>query len=129
MPNFTTTADGYKFIQDRLDTHEWWLIPVVTLDAVMFPKEVVERFYADDNGVLLDVVRVQQPIPTIRFLPLVLASKSCMSLAQLERLVGNELSNGDLVVHASTPIGVLRWLAMHLTFYSQVDVGSRRRGR
>lgn len=113
MPNFTTTSDGYKFIQARLDTHEWWLIPVATLDAVMFLKEVVERFYADDNGVLLDVVRVHQPTPAMRFLTLVLASKSCMSLAQLQRLVGSKLSNGDLVVHASTPVGAIRWLAQN----------------
>jgi hypothetical protein len=125
MLNFTTTREGYEFLQARLDTHEWWLIPVATLPAGMFVNEVAERFYTGDNELLLDVILVHQPTPGVRHLPLILASKSCMSRAQLELLVGKKLPEGDLVVHASTPLGVLRWLAYTLCFTSQVDVGRR----
>jgi hypothetical protein len=129
MLNFTTTKQGYEFLQARLDTGEWWLIPVATLPAGMFVNEVVERFYTGDNELLLDVILVHQPTPRIRHLPLVLASKSCMSKAQLEELVGKKLPDGEMIVHASTPFSVLRWLVFTLCFIGQIDIGRRRPGR
>src|SRR5262245_26401668 len=103
MPNFTTTAGGYKFVQDRLDTHEWWLMPVATLEAAAFVYDLVDRFYQGEDQLLVDVVMVHNPTPELAFMFLILASKTCLSRSQYGQLIEREAEN-DLLIHGTTPI-------------------------
>lgn len=107
--------EGFRLIQDRLDTREWWLIPVCDLAGMGLVEGITRRFYQGDNRVLLDVVMVLQPTSDVPLLGLVLASKSCMSAAQLAEHTGAFLPDDshDVIVPPSTPVSVVLWLARH----------------
>ena len=119
MPNFTTTASGYKFIQDRLDTRDWWLIPVTTVEAGAFICNFVNQFYRGDDQVLVDVVFVHNPTPDLAFMFLILASKSCLSKTEFGNLIKREATNSDLLVHSTTPVGAVEWLKTRFRFNTE----------
>jgi hypothetical protein len=119
MPNFITTAGGYKFIQNRLDTRDWWLMPVVTLESAAFVYDLVNRFYRGDDKLLVDVVLVHNPTPDLAFMFLVLASKTCLSKSQFGQLIEREGPNADLLVHGTTPLSALNWLKAHFRFHTE----------
>lgn len=110
-----SVEDGLRLIQDRLDTQEWWLIPVCDLAGMGLVEGITRRFYQGDNRVLLDVVMVLQPTSDVPLLGLILASKSCMSATQLAEHTGAFVPDDsrDVIVPASTPVSVVLWLARH----------------
>jgi hypothetical protein len=110
-----SAEEGFRFIQDRLDTRDWWLIPVSNLAGAEFVDGIARRFYRGDNALLLDVVAVPFPTEDVPLLSLVLASKSCMSPAQLAEHLGAPAPDNsrDVIVPASTPLSILLWLARH----------------
>lgn len=110
MPKVVTPEEGYKFIQDRIDTKEWWLVPIATDEAGEFVREMKDRFYQGDNKVLLDFVLIAGPESALL---LALASKSCCSCKDLATIVHNppgELEGRDVLIHSTTPIAVVAWL-------------------
>jgi len=112
----TATADeAYRFVQDRLDSGEWWLIPVCDLAGVAVIDGLARRFFAGDNAVLLDLVAVPRPTQDVALLTLVLASKSCLTPARLAEHFGvPEPEPGrDILAPGSTPLSVVVWLNEH----------------
>ena len=110
---FRTTADAQQFIQDRLATRAWWIIPVTDVDGMAFVEDMATRFYGGENGVLIDAVMILNPTADVPCLWLVLAAKSCMSPAQLTELTGlpaPEDGLRDILVPRSTPLSVMVWL-------------------
>jgi hypothetical protein len=110
-----SAEEGFRFIQDRLDTRDWWLIPVSNLAGAELVDGIAQRFYQGDNELLLDVVAIPFPTEDVPLLSLVLASKSCMSPAQLAEHLGTPAPDDcrDVLVPASTPVSILLWLAHH----------------
>ena len=119
MPKvFESLQDAKAFVQARLDTREWWVIPVATPDAAELAVEIANRFYTGDNKLLFDAVLFFNPMLDVPLLWVALASKSCMSPEQFAELTGLSVTPDrlrDVIVTTSTPLSAMVWL------YNQFD--------
>jgi hypothetical protein len=111
MPQILKPADLFRTVQERIDSHEWWIMPITNADGVAMCQEILRRFYIGKDPslcalVLLPVVIDGQP------LALLLASKACMSSADLAEAVDVTVprAKADLLVPATTPLSALMWL-------------------
>lgn len=114
MPQvFESLHDANAFVQARLDTREWWVIPVATPDAAELALDIANRFYTGENKVLFDAVLFFNPMPSVPLLWLALASKSCMSAEQFAEMAELPVTPDhlrDVIVTASTPLSAMLWL-------------------
>lgn len=114
MSKVMPSSELLQFIQDRLDTREWWLLPVATPAAAQLADEIIARHYTGDNQVLCDFAFIPNQVADAPFLILMLASKSCMSAEQAQELLhlpSAPAEDRDVLVHSSTPIGVMMWMS------------------
>ena len=112
-PSLVRPADGEKFVQDRLNTREWWLIPVTDVKGMAFVEEVTRRFYRGDNKVLMDALTIPNPTADVPCLCLVLAAKSCMSPTQLQKLIVKPVpkdGSRNILVPSTTALSIIFWL-------------------
>lgn len=103
-----------RFVQDRLDTQAWWLIAVAEIRAARMLDKIVKHHYAGDQAGLLDVVMLPWPMPDVPLLTLAIASKSCMTPAQLAATTGSPVppdGSRDVVIFDSTPWSIVWWIA------------------
>jgi hypothetical protein len=106
-----TQEQGLKYIQDRIDTREWWIIPVATAEANEFVSDIVQRFFQGDNKLLVDFLLLSTASPSAPQVLITLASKSCCAPKDLAAMVNTpEVEGRDLLVHGTTPIAVITWL-------------------
>jgi hypothetical protein len=79
-------------------------------------QEIVPRFYSGKDPALCNLVLLPVGLSDVPILALLLASKTCMTRADLSELFGVTLpedSNADLLVPATTPLSAMVWLWKH----------------
>ena len=112
-----TEAEAMRFLKDRLATNEWWIIPIASDEAADWATELRNRFYTGDNSLLFDLLALTPMLPDLPVLLVALASKSCLTSAQLGAHTGTPvLSDGtrDVLIASTTPVVVVCWLAERL---------------
>src|SRR5262245_30506816 len=97
-------GQGLNFVRDRVRTCEWWIIPIATVTAAEFARDLEGRFYTGDNAELLDVAFIPWPTPDVPLLSLAVASKSCLPPDRLAKFLGVSLVDKDILVHPTTPL-------------------------
>jgi len=109
-----TSNEAIKFVQDRLDSHQWWMFPVATESGIRFVDAVEKAHYQGANSDRLVTATVVDAASDIPLMWLVFAAKSCMSPEQLSKLAGRPVSGDgshDIIFESRTPVSALTWLA------------------
>lgn len=116
-------AEVHKIIQDRINSQEWWLIPVTEVEGIAFVQEIACRFYRDNRKGGLDAILIPFPTLDVAGLWLVLASKNCLSPAQLAEFEGVPLDKEfkSILVPPATPLSVMVWLYQSFNFPAGAD--------
>src|SRR4030095_13989860 len=47
--SFPSGTEVHKIIQDRINSREWWLMPVIDEEGIAFVQEIACRFYRDNR--------------------------------------------------------------------------------
>jgi hypothetical protein len=112
MPKLTDHATALRFIQDRIDTRQWWILPVAEPLGAQMAIDIIERFYSGENQPLADMLLMQPRLPDVPFFFIILGAKSCMSSQQLSEATGIPLPEDtrDVLIASSTPTSVVLWL-------------------
>lgn len=82
-----SAADMHQKIQDRINSGEWWVIPITDAEGFALVEEIASRFYQGDNSKLIEAVVIPSPIPRVSYIFLIMAAKQCMSPAQVGEFV------------------------------------------
>jgi hypothetical protein len=121
MPKLLDSAEALRFVQDRIDTREWWILPVAEPVGARMALDIIERHYTGDNRLLVDMLLVQPELPDVPFLYIILAAKSCMSPQQLSDATGVPLPDDarDALIPSSTPASVVLWFGNQFRWMSE----------
>jgi hypothetical protein len=121
--SFPSGTEVHKIIQDRINSREWWLIPVIDEEGIAFVQEIACRFYRDNRKGVMDAILIPFPTLDVPGLWLVLAAKSCLSQAQLAEYEGLPLDEEfkSILVPPSTPLSVMVWLYQCFRFPAGAD--------
>ena len=121
--SFPSGTEVHKIIQDRINSREWWLIPVIDEEGIAFVQEIACRFYRDNRKGVLDAILIPFPTLDVAGLWLVLASKSCLSRTQLAEFEGVPFDKEfkSILVPPTTPLSVMIWLYQSFNFPAAVD--------
>ncbi len=113
-----SAAEVHKIIQDRINSREWWLIPVTDEEGIAFVQEIACRFYRDNRKGVMDAILIPFPTLDVPGLWVVLASKSCLSPAQLAEFERVPLDKEfkSILVPQTTPLSVMVWLYENFRF-------------
>ena len=116
MPKLLQPADTFKLIQDRIDSREWWSMPVASAEGVALMEDIVSRFYSGKDPTLCNLLLLPIGLSEVPILGFLMASKTAMTHADLSDLFGISIpkdAKADLIVPATTPLSAMVWLWKH----------------
>lgn len=99
------------FIQDRIDSREWWILVIDGPESATLALRIATRFYTGDDGPLFNLLCNSCGDRTLPFRALAFAAKRCLSAQQLSEFIGAPVpEERDVLIPASTRPEVVQWL-------------------
>lgn len=112
MPAVLQPADAYEFIQQRIDSHEFWIMPVTTVESAALACRIAKQHYRGQDEHLFNMLSIPTPLSGVPFFYLVLAAKKCLPANQLAEVIGAPVpaNVGDVLVPPGTHRLAVLWL-------------------